>query len=180
MYLLAERGVVRLSDGAHITPDMMAWADYRAWLKAGGVPAAPAPVVPALGEVAARLKRAITARRDAVQYGGATIGGVTLKTDHTSTTLLGQAQQFGARNPNRPLKVKGADGTHVTLYPAQIDALFDALAERSALCWDNEAAHYAAVDAIVNGPGTDAEKIASLEAYDLTTGWPDRPTRSRA
>jgi hypothetical protein len=173
MYRLAPRGVIRIADNLHITPDMIEWQEYRQWRRDGGV-AEPLPVPPGptLADVEDKLKTRITEKRDAVQYGGTTINGVALKTDQCSISLLGDALVFSGRKPQRVFQVKTAARKHVPMTAAQIADVFDALGERLALCWDAEAAHYAAVDAIVDGAGTDAEKMALVQDYDFSAGWP--------
>lgn len=174
-YRLLTKGVLRLADNLVITRDMIEWEDYRAWLKGGGVPEPmPLPPGPTLADVLASTKQRITAKRDAIQYGGADVGGVRVKTDAASLAMIDQALTFSKRKQNRVYQVKSAQGKHIPMTAAQIGDVFDALAERVALCWDNEAAHYAAADAIAEDTVlTEAERIAALYAYDVSTGWPE-------
>lgn len=62
-YQLAEPGVTRTSDGLHITFDMIEWAEYVAWYKAGGVadplPPPPPPPPPTQAEIQARMTDAV-------------------------------------------------------------------------------------------------------------------------
>ena len=62
-YRLAKNGVIRLADGIHVTRSMVEWAEYRVWLKAGGVPEpaimTPAPA-PTLGELKKRRIQALS------------------------------------------------------------------------------------------------------------------------
>lgn len=173
-YRLLNKGVLRLSDNLVITRDMIEWVEYRAWRKAGGIPEPiPAPPGPTLADVLADTKRRVTEKRDAVQFGGADVGGVRIKTDAASITLLGDALVFSQRKPQRVFQVKSEAGIHVPMTAAQIGGVFDLLGERIAVCWDAEAAHYAAADAIAADAGkTEAERIAALQAYDVSTGWP--------
>ena len=173
-YRLAPRGVARLADNLLITRDMPEWEDYRAFLHAGNVPEAmPLPAGPSVADVLVEIKTQITAKRDDVQNGGTTIGGLTIRTDPSSLALLGQAFQFSGLRAQRVLKVKTADMQHVDMTAAQISGLFDALGERVALCWDNEAVHYEAINSIASSGDADSTKIAALRAYDFSTGWPD-------
>ena len=128
------------------------------------VEAAIVPVIRLLPEVQDDLKRRVTEKRDQVQFGGADVGGVRIKTDTASVTLLGDALVFSERKPNRVFKVKNEAGQHVSMTAAQIGYVFDVLGERIALCWDNEAVHYAAIDALTT--------IEAALAYDINTGWP--------
>lgn len=173
-YRLAPRGVIRLDDSALITRDMPEWQDYRAFLQAGNVPdPLPLPDGPTVADVLLDIKTQITAKRDAVQHGGATVGGLAIKTDTSSLALLSQALQFSGLRSQRIFKVKTAEMLHVSMTAAQIGGLFEALGERVALCWDNEAVHYVAVSAIASSGDADSAKIAALRAYDFSTGWPD-------
>lgn len=174
-YRLLTKGVLRLSDNRVIARDMIEWGEYRAWRKDDNVPEPmTAPPGPTLAEVLAATKQRITEKRDAVQFGGADVGGVRIKTDAASITLLGDALVFSQRKPQRVYQVKNAAGQHVPMTAAQIGGVFDVLGERVALCWDTEAAHYAAADAIAADIVlTEAERIAALHAYDVSTGWPE-------
>lgn len=68
-YRLAPVGVIRTSDGKHITRDMLEWAEYRAWVKAGNVPdpepPPPPPPPPTVQEVIASLTLAVQGHLDA-------------------------------------------------------------------------------------------------------------------
>ena len=173
-YRLAPRGVVRLPDGLLITRDMPEWQAYRLFLKSGGVPdPLPAPPGPTVADVREKTEDKITNKMQKVMHAGAVVGGKTYPTDAAALAGLARAVQFSALRPLRVFKIKTANGQHVTATAAQTTSLFDALGERSALCWDNEAAHYAAVAAIAtNGTSANA-RIAALRAYDFSTGWPD-------
>lgn len=173
-YRLAPRGVIRLADNKLITRDMSEWADYRAFIKAGNFPQPlPVPTGPTVPSVLVEIKTKITAKRDAVQHGGATIGGVAVNTDTSSLAALNQILQFSGMRPQRVFKIKTANLQHVPMTRAQINNLFDTLGERMALCLDNEAAHYAAVSTIASKNTPAAARIAALRAYDFSTGWPD-------
>lgn len=128
------------------------------------VEAAIVPVVRLLPEVQADLKRQVTEKRDQVQFGGADVGGVRIKTDPGSIALLDHALMLSQRKPARVFKVKDESGRHMPMTAAQIAGVFDALGERVALCWDAEAAHYAAIDKLPT--------IEAALAYDINTGWP--------
>jgi hypothetical protein len=175
-YRLLKVGVLRLADNKVIRrhQDPEDWAAYRAWLADGNRPEPmPTPPGPTVADVLDEVKDRITKKRDAVQSGGAVVGGVAVKTDPGSLSLLSQALQLSGRKPNRQFKVKTAERRHVQMTAAQIAGVFDALGERVALCWDAEAAHYEAVDAIAeDGSLTNAEKIAALRMYDFSEGWP--------
>lgn len=172
-YQLAEVGVIRLYDGLHITRDMPEWELYRIMLQSGYEPyPMPSPDAPTVAEVLQEIKTLITIKRDEVQNAGATIASITYKTDATSLAELAQALQLSALQPSRTFYIKTADAEHVAMTASEISDLFDALAERVALCWDNEAAHYAAATDITTWGISDSTKITELRAYDFTTGWP--------
>lgn len=68
MYRLAQRGVIRIADNLHITPDMLEWQEYRQFLKSGGVPEPmPAVVVPppTVDEIVAQLTQVVQGHLDA-------------------------------------------------------------------------------------------------------------------
>lgn len=75
-YRLALIGVIRMPDGATITRDMAEWEDYRAWLRAGGVPEPMEIAIPprwaTLDEGRAEVWSTCRARRDALEAGGFT------------------------------------------------------------------------------------------------------------
>lgn len=173
-YQLAQYGVIRLSDSLQITIDMPEWLEYRDWVRLGGIPIPmAAPAGPTVAEVLLEVKAMITAKRDAVAYGGATVGLVDFETDIATLNMLGLMVQLSAITPARVYKIKAADLVHIDKTAAEIADLFEALTERVALCWDNEAGHYGAVEGISFSFGvSDAAKIAALRAYDFSTGWP--------
>lgn len=172
-YQLAEEGVIRMDNSQLITRDMPDWIFYRVRLQSGYVPYPMAlPDGPTVAEVLQEIKTLITIKRDEVQNGGATIASITYKTDATSLSELAQALQLSALQPARTFYIKTADMEHIAMTAAEISDLFDALGERVALCWDNEAAHYAAATDIMTLGISDSTKISALRAYDFTTGWP--------
>lgn len=174
MYRLAARGVVRISDQKPITSDMQEWEEYRAWLKAGNVPEPqPAPPGPTVADVLEKIKTRITARRDAVMNGRARLNNIAFRTDYPFVLSLLSMAVTAKSAPERVFKVKRANGNYINLTADQIGTLAVLHGERVALCMDNEAAHFAAVDSIAAGSGTVREKIEALRAYDFSTGWPD-------
>lgn len=116
--------------------------------------------------VAARtaLKEKVTAKRVQVEEGGTTVGGLPVATDMGSQARLTGALNFVGRNPARAIKWKGADGNHVAIDKATIEAMSDAIGEFVAACFDAEAAHYAAIDALTAS--------GEFAAYDVNIGWP--------
>lgn len=112
----------------------------------------------------ADLKARVTEKRSQVEEGGTTIAGVAVKTDAGSQAKLTGALNFVGRNPIRTIKWKTAAGTFAPLNKAAIEAISDGVGEFVALCFDAEAAHYAAIDALTTP--------AQVAAYDVNTGWP--------
>lgn len=116
-----------------------------------------------LADAKAALKQRVTEKRDQVQFGGADVGGVRIKTDPASIALLDQALMLSQRKPNGVLKVKSEAGVHMDMTAAAIGGIFDMLGERVARCWDAEAAHFASIDQLT---------LEGCATYDINTGWP--------
>lgn len=110
------------------------------------------------------LKEQATNKREQVETGGTTVGGVSVRTDAGSQAKLTGALNFVGRNPNRTIKWKTATGTFASLNKAAIEAISDGVGEFVAKCFDAEAAHYAAIDVLTTP--------AQVAAYDVSTGWP--------
>lgn len=110
------------------------------------------------------LKQRVTTVRNSVETGGTTIGGMAVATDAASQAKLTGALSFVGRNPNRAIKWKTSDEQFISLNRAQIEGLSDGVGEFVASCFDAEAAHYAAINALTS--------IAAAQAYDINTGWP--------
>lgn len=96
-YQLAETGVIDTSTGQRITRDMREWADYRVWLKAGGVPE-PMPVVvtprwPDLDTGRADVWAQCRLRRDALEAGGFPYMGHPLDSDPRAVQRINTAVQ---------------------------------------------------------------------------------------
>jgi hypothetical protein len=117
-----------------------------------------------LAECKANLKALVAEKRWQVEMGGTTVAGIPLKTDAESQSKMTGALSFVARKPARAIKWKGADGSFTTLNKAQIEALSDGAGEFVALCFDAEAAHNVAINALAT--------VADCRAYNINTGWP--------
>lgn len=111
-----------------------------------------------------RLKARVTSKREQVERGGTIIKGVLVKADASLQARLTGTLNFVSRNPGRPIKWKSANGDFATLNKIDIEKLSDAVGEFIAKCFDAEAAHYAAIDAL-----TTPEQVSS---YNIETGWP--------
>lgn len=118
MYRLLSRGVLRLADGLVVLPHMIEWADYRAWLKAGGavLPEDP-PVVatPSLDEVRAQLTLAVQAYLDRTAKERGYDGILSCSTYTTSTNV-----QFAAEGQ---ACVSWRDAVWVACYAIMADVL---------------------------------------------------------
>lgn len=112
----------------------------------------------------AALKVKATNKREQVETGGTIVGGMPVKTDTVSQSKLTGALNFVGRKPTRIIKWKTAADTFVSINKATIEALSDAIGEFVAACYDAEADHYAAIDALTTP--------AQVAAYDVNTGWP--------
>lgn len=111
-----------------------------------------------------RLLERLTMKRESVEYGGALVNGSLIATDLTSQSKLTGALNFVGRNPARQIKWKAKDGAFVALTRVQIESIADTVGEFVAKCYDNEAAHAAAIDALLT--------VDAVDAYDMSTGWP--------
>ena len=117
--------------------------------------------VPTLPEWQEKLKQSVTEKRTLIENGGTTIAGIPIATDQQSQARLTGALSFTGRNPNRKISWKTSSGQFVQLTKAQIEGLVDGAGEFIAKCFDNEAAHYAAIDT-----------LTTVATYDINTGWP--------
>lgn len=97
MYRLLSRGVLRLADNRTITRDMVEWEDYRAWLKAGGVPDPEEVIIPPrwpdLDAARADVWAACRLRRDALEAAGFPYLGHPLDSDPRAVQRINTAVQ---------------------------------------------------------------------------------------
>lgn len=97
MYRLLPRGVLRLADNRTITRDMVEWEDYRAWLKAGGVPEPEEVIIPPrwpdLDTARAAVWAACRLRRDTLEAAGFPYLGHLLDSDQRAVLRINTAAQ---------------------------------------------------------------------------------------
>ena len=110
-----------------------------------------------------RLKSGVIEKREQVEEGGTTVNGMPVATDSGSQARLTGALNFVGRNNARVIKWRGADGKHVSINKSTIEAMSDAIGEFVAKCFDAEAAHFAAIDAMTD--------LAEVDGYDINAGW---------
>ena len=96
-YQLAARGVTHVPTGQQITPDMVEWADYRAWLKAGNTPA-PLPADtrqrwPDLATGQREVWALAKLRRDTLEASGVPYRGHPLDSDPRAVQRINTAVQ---------------------------------------------------------------------------------------
>lgn len=96
-YRILPKGVLRLSDGLAITPDMLEWDEYRAWLKSGNTPEpeiiAVPPRWPNLPTARADIWAACRLRRDAIEAAGFPYLGHQLDSDPRAVQRINTAVQ---------------------------------------------------------------------------------------
>lgn len=117
-----------------------------------------------LADAQTELRTRVTQKRHQVETGGTTIGGVAIKTDIESQSKLSGALSFVTRNTTRNITWKNATNQFTVLTKAQIEGLSDGVGEFITKCFEAEAAHYSAINNLLNLP-------AAL-TYDINTGWP--------
>jgi hypothetical protein len=122
-----------------------------------------------LETVRARALVSLASRRYAAQIFGTTFGGISVKTDSESLTLITGAKAYvdAARdggNTGVTVNFKTSGGTFVTLNGAEVDAISLAVGQHVQACFANEAAIAAQIKT--------ASTVAAVLAVDLSLGWP--------
>lgn len=97
------------------------------------------------------------------QNSGTTFNGVPVDTGEVSQSKILGIRLQALIDPAYTVNFKTIAG-FFTLDSTAINALSDAVREHIQLCFDNEAAHITAIQAL-----TDAQEVIE---YDITTGWP--------
>jgi hypothetical protein len=164
MYRLARAGVIRISDGLHITRGMREWGQYRAWFEAGGVPEIVAPDPVPLERRRAEICRRVERYRDRKLLEGVTANGARFDADLVSILRLVAviaATAGGAPYP-ASFTLTTRAGVEVAMTRVQATALLVAFVARAEAC---HARARALLDALV--ASTDPE------ALDITAGWPN-------
>lgn len=99
------------------------------------------------------------------ETGGITVSGVGIKTDRESQGLLNGALKLFDLNPLlAAIDWKGENGW-VQVDKATLEAVGLAVGAHVQACFSREKAHATAIEALT--------AIDDIEAYDITTGWPE-------
>lgn len=123
--------------------------------------------IKSLDQVKAAKLSELAAYRYAHMVGGTTLGGMPIATDDYTQTKLTQAWAACQVNPAYTTNWKsnaGGVAVFTQLTAAQIIPMAQHVAAFVGKCYDNEAAHFAAINALT-------DPLAVI-AYDFTTGWP--------
>ncbi len=158
-------GVVeRKIGGPVVITDLLDFEGVLDLFAADDVPPAP----PTLEEAKVSKRAELAAYRYAKETGGFVWAGQTILTDDRSKTLLAGARTAAdaalANSETYEINWKSSGGW-VVLSAAMIVALSNAVREFVQACFDAEKAHDEAIEGLT--------LIGSVEAYDVTTGWPE-------
>lgn len=117
-----------------------------------------------LEEIKAEKLAALADFRWQKETGGFLFNGVTIATDDRSQLkITGARVAAEAAEPGWTVHWKVAPGQFVTLTKADIIAISDAVRAHVQACFDSEAAHAAAINAL--------ETAEAVYEYDFTGGW---------
>ena len=96
-YRLLPRGVLRIADNLHITPDMLEWEEYRQWRRDGGVADPEIVIIPprwtSLEAAQTDLWATTRNKRDSLEAGGFPYMGHPLDSDPRSVQRINTAVQ---------------------------------------------------------------------------------------
>jgi hypothetical protein len=95
---------------------------------------------------------------------GITVDGAVIKTDRESQAMLTGAWVRTQRKPTTVIDWKGKNGWG-KVGKAQIEATADAVSDHIQNCFTQEMVHATAIAAL--------ETAEDIDAYDITTGWPE-------
>ncbi len=109
-------------------------------------------------EAEREIRAAIRARRDTAIAAGTVVAGLPVATDDAAQQRLMGAVVAAMLDPGRPVQWKLASGRFVTLDPAQLFAMAQAVRAHVQACFDHEAGLLAA--------------LAAGTAVDPLAGWP--------
>lgn len=131
---------------------------------ANGDPIA-ADITYTLDEIRQRKLTALAYYRWQKETEGITLNGVGIKTDRESQSLLNGALKLFDLNPSLlAIDWKGENGW-VQVDKATLEAVGLAVGAHVQACFSREKAHATAIEALT--------AIDEIEAYDITTGWPE-------
>lgn len=118
-----------------------------------------------LDEIRQRKLTALAYYRWQKETEGITLNGVGIKTDRESQSLLNGALKLFDLNPSLlAIDWKGENGW-VQVDKATLEAVGLAVGAHVQACFSREKAHATAIEALT--------AIDDIEAYDITTGWPE-------
>lgn len=128
----------------------------------------PPPRFATVAEALAGIKADIAAERYRRETAGITLNGLTVRTDRESQALITGAWCRAQQNPNVLIDWKGENGW-MQIDAATINAVSAAVGDHVQACFSAEKAHIAALEATAAQQGA---TVATVEAYDYSTGWP--------
>jgi len=110
------------------------------------------------------LKAAATAKRWEAETQGITMpSGAVIGTTIDDQNRISNATAHAIRMGLQSVRFKDAENNFQSIPVADLTAIADAVALHVQACFDAEAAHFEAIDALSGD---------QLDAYDITTGWP--------
>jgi hypothetical protein len=125
-------GVIRTSDGAHITRTSPEWGEYQDWVKAGNVPAPHVPDPEPLADMCDRLRSLVNQERDRREQSGFEYLGKRIDSDQASAIRISgaAAAAHAALATAQPFAVEWtcADNSLLPLDAAQTIGMLAALA----------------------------------------------------
>lgn len=104
----------------------------------------------------------LAALRYAKETGGLNVGGANVRTDRESQGLINGAYALVQAQPNKVISWK-TDAGFVQLDAAQVSAIAVAVGDHVQNCFETEAAHAAAIQALTDP--------AAVVAYNMSAGW---------
>ncbi|NFV79986.1 DUF4376 domain-containing protein [Magnetospirillum aberrantis] len=125
-----------------------------------------------LEQVKEMSKAKVAEYRYGIETGGLTVAGVAIPTDDRTKVLLNGAYSRAiAGDPSAVRKFKTPSG-FLDATNEQIIAMAEAIADHVQACFNAEAAHCAAIDAMEDDVDDPIAARKAIIGYDYTTGWP--------
>lgn len=174
MYQLhPQAGVIRTSDGAHITRTHPDWEAYQAWVKAGNAPAPHVPDPEPLADLCDRLRSLVNQERDRREQSGFAYLGKRVDSDQASAIRISgaAAAAHAALAAGQPFAVEWtcADNSLLPLDAEQTIGMLAALAVHANDVHQRARQMKDWIDEL-----RDANDRAGLVAFDPGT-WPGDP-----
>lgn len=120
-----------------------------------------------LDDLRAAKRAEVTALRYTLETGGTVVDGVPVDTSRESQSLITGAALAASLDPAYTVRWKCADGVFREFDAPTVTALATAVRSHVQACFNAEAAHHTALDALDNAE--------SLAGYDCTAGWATTP-----